>query len=106
MDSALLLKFISALAFVVSLMLLLSWALKRFGFAGALIKEMSGKERRLKIVEFLPLDHQRRLMLVRCDDREHLLLIGRQSETVVAANLPIGNSNIVEFSKGLQNVQT
>ena len=33
-------------------------------------------ERRLTLVESLMLDPQRRLVLVRCDGREHLLLLG------------------------------
>jgi len=33
-------------------------------------------ERRLAVVESLMLDPQRRLVLVRCDGREHLLLLG------------------------------
>jgi len=33
-------------------------------------------ERRLALVESLMLDPQRRLVLVRCDGREHLLLLG------------------------------
>ncbi len=33
-------------------------------------------ERRLALVENLMLDPQRRLVLVRCDGREHLLLLG------------------------------
>ena len=33
-------------------------------------------ERRLALVESLMLDPQRRLVLVRCDGREHLLILG------------------------------
>ncbi len=33
-------------------------------------------ERRLALVESLMLDPQRRLVLVRCDGREHLILLG------------------------------
>jgi len=34
------------------------------------------RERRLKVVESLPLDPSRRLVLVACDGRERLLLLG------------------------------
>lgn len=42
-----------------------------------------GRKRRLAITESLPLDARRRLLIVRCDDREHLIILGAQSETVV-----------------------
>ena len=40
-------------------------------------------ERRLHIVEALPLDARRRLILLRRDDREHLVILGTNGETVV-----------------------
>lgn len=103
MDAMLLLKFFSAFVFVIALMLLFSWGMKRLGLAGALLPG-AGK-RRLKVVEFMPIDHRRRLVLVRRDDREHLLLLGPQGETVVETNIPAGADNIVAFSKGQNNVQ-
>jgi len=104
MDGLLLLKFFSAFVFVVALMLLLSWVLKRLGLSGSLMPD-DGARRRLKIVAFLPVDHQRRLVLVRCDDREHLLLLGRQGETVVEANVPAVDCDVAELSRGQKNVQ-
>jgi len=104
MDALLLLKFFSAFVFVIALMLLSSWLIKRLNLPGTLAQKGVVK-RRLKVVEFLPVDQHRRLVLVRCDDREHLLLLGRQGEMVVAANLPADSNNIVELSRGQKNVQ-
>jgi hypothetical protein len=73
------------------------------GFSGTLLS--GAAKRRLKIVEFMPIDHRRRLVLVRRDDREHLLLLGPQGETVVETNIPVSADNIVEFSKDQKNVQ-
>ena len=42
-----------------------------------------GRKRRLTVSESLPLDARRRLLIVRCDDREHLIILGAQSETIV-----------------------
>lgn len=42
-----------------------------------------GRKRRLAVSESLPLDARRRLLIVRCDDREHLIILGAQSETIV-----------------------
>lgn len=39
--------------------------------------------RRLKVTESLMLDPRRRLLLVRCDDREHLLLLSPAGDCVV-----------------------
>ena len=69
------------------------------GFIGAaaLIVRKSGiasgaialaKTRRLQIVETLPLDARRRIAIVRCDGREHLLVLGQNSETVIDADIP------------------
>lgn len=104
MDGMLLVKFASAFAFVIALMFLLSWVLKRVGLASSFLPKNSAA-RRLKVVEFLPVDHQHKLVLVSCDDREHLLLLGRQGEVVVETNIPAGSRNIVEISRGQKNVQ-
>ena len=48
MDTTLLLKFFSAFIFVIALMLLLSWAMKRMGLAGSMA--VGAGRRRLKIV--------------------------------------------------------
>lgn len=66
-----------ALALTLGLMGLCAAALRKFG-PDALARFSSGpkKERRLAIVETLVLDPSRRLVLVSCDGRERLLLLG------------------------------
>lgn len=105
MDTLLLVKFISVFVFVISLMMLFSWFLKRLGLADAVTR--GEDKRRLKIVEFLPIDHRRRLVLVRRDDREHLLVLGPESETVVEANIPAKteDDHVVAFSRDQRNVK-
>src|ERR1700722_1465748 len=87
MDALLFLKFLSGFVFVISLMLLLSWGLKKTGLSGPVMKKAD--KRRLKVVEFLPIDHKRRLVLVRRDDREHLLVLGPDSETVIESGIAV-----------------
>lgn len=56
-------------------------AARKFGLVSA-----SGglvRKRRLQIVETLALDTRRRLAIVRCDDREHLIILGQSSETLI-----------------------
>ena len=48
-----------------------------------------GKTRRLALVETMNVDARRRLAIIRCDDREFLLLLGSQNETVVSSELPV-----------------
>ncbi|MCK4946335.1 MAG: FliO/MopB family protein [Alphaproteobacteria bacterium] len=109
MDTQLLIKFFSAFVFVISLMVLLSWGLKRIGLSATHIA--GGSKRRLKVVEFLSLDHRRRLVLVRCDDREHLLLLGSQGETVVETGIKLKaedereHEHVVAFSRDPRNVK-
>jgi flagellar protein FliO/FliZ len=82
-----------SLIFVISLIGLTAFVLKRFvlerNFAiGAFGAE---KKRRLKIIEHLPLDARRRLMLVEKDGKEEiLLLLGLSGETIISTT-PIKN---------------
>lgn len=83
------LQFVAALALVLGLIGGLAWLVKRSGVAGNLVPTAArkGAGRRLGIVEVLPLDPRRKLVLVRCDAREHLLLLGHgpAPDLVVAA---------------------
>jgi flagellar protein FliO/FliZ len=86
-------KFIVALAVVVGLIIVVAYLAKRFGLGGRLAAT-GGRKRRLSIVEVLPLDAKRRLVLVRRDAVEHLVLIGPESDVVVerGANPPAAAS--------------
>lgn len=68
-------------------------AARRFGMIGGV---RPGRERRLRVVETLMLDPRRKLLLVRCDDREHLLLVGpggdRKLDTAPAKQLVAGEA--------------
>jgi flagellar protein FliO/FliZ len=47
---------------------------------------------RIGVVENAPVDGTRRLVLVRRDDTEHLLLVGTHGDLVIESNIPIANS--------------
>lgn len=51
----------------------------------------STRRKRLQVMETAAVDTRRRLVLVRCDDREHLLLIGGQNDLVVDRNVAATN---------------
>ncbi len=75
------LRFFFALVFVLALIALLAWLAKRFGFAGAFARP--GSARRLSIVESLSLDARHRLVLIRRDTSEHLVLLGTTGDQLI-----------------------
>lgn len=75
-------RFIVALLFVIALIMAVAWVMRRVGFGG-LAPSPSRRQRRLGVVEVLPLDGKRRLVLVRRDGREHLLLLSAFGDLVV-----------------------
>ena len=81
------LRFAAALAFVLALMGLLAFVLKRLGLAGPVVTRGLGKDRRLRLVEVLPLDSRRRAILLERDRKQHLVILGPGGETVVETNI-------------------
>ncbi|HXQ51249.1 MAG TPA: flagellar biosynthetic protein FliO [Stellaceae bacterium] len=73
--------YFGALFLVVGLILALAWIARRLGVMGRLAA--TGTKRRLAIVEVLPLDAKRRLVLLRRDGAEHLVLIGLTGDIVI-----------------------
>jgi len=73
--------YFGALLLVVGLILALAWIARRLGVMGRIA--IKGARRRLAIVEVLPLDAKRRLVLLRRDGAEHLVLLGVNGDLVV-----------------------
>lgn len=86
MDTNLYFKFALTLILVVGLIFLTGALLKRFGGTG-IVMPRRGQPRRLRVVETVAVDPKRRLVLVRRDDHEHLLLVGGGSDLVVESGL-------------------
>lgn len=76
------LRFVLALVFVLALIGLLAWVARRYGFGGRPTGR-AGRTRRLDIVETRAVDGKRRLVLLRRDDVEHLVLTGPNSEILI-----------------------
>ncbi len=81
-------RFTVALLFVLVLIMLVAWVMRRIGFGGMVATP--ARQRRLGIVEVLPLDAKRRLVLVRRDDQEHLLLLSALGDVVVEQGAKAG----------------
>ncbi len=77
-------KYFFALVLVLSLMGGLWLLLKKAGMGGAPFLK-SASRRRLSVVEILALDPKRKAVILRCDDQEHLVILGQTSETVVGS---------------------
>lgn len=85
-----------ALGGVLVLMLGLLWVVKRIIPGGTAI---GGKQRRLKIVESLPVDHRHRLLLIRCDAREHLIMVGHQADLLIEKDIPAVKNALPSVAK-------
>jgi flagellar protein FliO/FliZ len=72
------LRFLAALAFVLGLIALLAWAARRF----RLVTAPSGSARRLAVIEVLPVDPRRKLVLARYSG-EYLLLLGQDGNRLI-----------------------
>ena len=80
------LRFVAALVFVLGLIGGLAWIVRHFKLAER-FANLAPSTRRLKVIESLPIDARRRLVIVRRDDVEHLIVLGQNSETVVETNI-------------------
>lgn len=80
-DTQQIIKLIAAFAFVLALMGGLSILIRRLGLndGGGGI----GTKKRLALVDRLILDNKRRAVILRCDDEEHLVILGQNSETLI-----------------------
>ena len=76
MDLAALVRAIFALALTLGLIGLAAVALRKYGPDAISRISAQKKDRRLKIVETLTLDPARRVMIVSCDGRERLIILG------------------------------
>ena len=85
-------RFVLALLFVLGLIGLLAFVLRRFGLGGVRISPAvrgtaRNTERRLSVVEVATVDTRHRLVLVRRDSVEHLVLLGANSDLLIESNI-------------------
>ena len=82
------LKFVLALVFVLGLIGGFAILAKRAGLGnrGPIVR---GKSKRLSIIESMSLDPKRRVVLIRRDNSEHLVLLGIQNEQIIETGLAV-----------------
>ena len=75
-----------ALALVLAMMGLLSIVLKKINFAQS---GLANKNARIKIIEQRMIDSKHKAAIIRCDDKDHLVILGQNGDTVIKADMDI-----------------
>ena len=87
-------RFLLALLFVLGLIGLLAFVLRRFGMGAVRVspafRAKGRTEQRLAVVEVAVVDARRRLVLVRRDDTEHLILLGQTTDLLIESGIRTG----------------
>ncbi len=105
METAQILRFLFAFLFVLSLMGILAMVMKRVNA----VRGITGAKKRLQVIEVLSLDARRRLMLIRRDDKEHLVILGTNGETVIEQGIESGHDvrhevlSVIPSKTGIKN---
>jgi flagellar protein FliO/FliZ len=86
-EGSLIVRFVVAFVIVLGLIALTFWLIRRFGGTRVGTTAARGRQPRLAVVDAAPVDGRRRLVLVRRDNVEHLLMIGGPTDIVVEENI-------------------
>ena len=86
-------RFVLALMIVVGLIGIFAFVLRRIGFGNIRTSSSSGQQRRLTIQEVASIDARRKLVLVRRDDTEHLVLLGLSQDLLIESGIPVSDSD-------------
>jgi flagellar protein FliO/FliZ len=78
-------KFLAATLIVLGLIALATFAIRRFGLIPGVAPLKPKHLRRLRVEEALTIDPRRRLMLLRHDDQEHLILLGPGNDLLISS---------------------
>lgn len=90
MDYGQLINMFLALVIVLALMGLLSLLLKHLNQGKGLNR---GKQRRLKIIEILPLDPKHKAVLLQRDDQQHLVILSSNGDTVIETGIKLSDDD-------------
>ncbi len=86
-EGSLIVRFVVAFVIVLALIAATFWLIRRFGATRVGTAAQRGRQPRLAVIDAAPVDGRRRLVLVRRDNVEHLLMIGGPSDIVVEQNI-------------------
>jgi flagellar protein FliO/FliZ len=91
MDPVQYLKYIVGLLIVLGLIALITLLARRFGMVPRASRDPSAPKR-LAVSDDMSIDAKRRLVLVKRDDRDHLLLLGPEHDVVVERNISVNEN--------------
>tara|TARA_Y100000766_G_scaffold220974_1_gene193086 strand:- start:840 stop:1220 length:381 start_codon:yes stop_codon:yes gene_type:complete len=89
LDFAHYIQFFFALAFVIGLIGLVTLVMRHYGLGGAIkfnARSRNGR-RRIAVVDAIGVDARRRLILIRRDDLEHLVLLGAHDDLLIEGGI-------------------
>ena len=95
-------NFIIAFVFVLLLIGAAAWLVRRFG-AAQIEAAARGRQPRLAVVDFAAVDGRRKLVIIRRDNVEHLLMIGGPTDVVVETNLIRGTAAATREAPAARN---
>ena len=93
------LKFLAALVFVLALIGALAYFARRHGLGG-MVAPIRSHDRRLSLIESLPIDPRHRLILARRDNVEYVLLVGNTNLVIEQIHLSSGTERQENISAG------
>ncbi|ESR26785.1 flagellar biosynthetic protein FliO [Lutibaculum baratangense] len=79
-------RFFIAFVFVLLLIALTAWIIRRLAAGRSALMGLRTRQHRITVIDSAGVDAKRRLVLVRWDNTEHLLLVGGQTDIVVDSN--------------------
>lgn len=82
METPEIIRFVGSFLIVLALMGGLALVLRKLGAMQGVPSKIGGNKR-MKVIESLSLDYRRRLFLVQCDDRQHVIMLGPNGETMI-----------------------
>jgi|GEM_PF-2098418 len=81
MEGVLLFKALTAFVFVISLMFLVSWIMRKTGIGNNI--PIIGANTRIKLEEVLVVDSTRKLAIISKDNKEYFIFMGTKNEMVI-----------------------
>lgn len=87
LDGETLVRFLLIFGFVIFLIVALAWILKKLSLVTSRVGKL-GEEARLSVSEAVAVDHRRKLVLVKRDHVEHLILIGGENDLLLEHAIP------------------
>src|SRR5215471_15494520 len=81
------LRILLAIVVVLALIALVGWLVRRFGSERLGAASTRTRQPRLAVIDAAAVDGRRRLLLIRRDNVEHLLMIGGPTDIVVEPNI-------------------